>query len=112
MAATADHSMVLQHLSRSHCNAGPTEARIGPGPPTPTSHHAHHPVKVESGLVEVAGVAEVRARPHPQAEDDLELPVCQLRSVLQTPKLQVVANKARQALFSKCSLQPGQFTMG
>ena len=50
--------------------------------------------------------AEVRARPHPQAEDDLELPVWQLRSVLGTPKLQAVANKARRALFSKCSLQP------
>ena len=48
--------------------------------------------------------AEVRARPHPQAEDDLELPVWQLRSVLGTPKLQVVANKARRALFSKCNL--------
>ena len=37
VAATADHSMVLQHLSRSHCNAGPTEARIGPGPRAATT---------------------------------------------------------------------------
>ena len=51
--------------------------------------------------------SEVRARPHPQAEDDPELPVWQLRSVLGTPKLQTVANRARQAaLFSKSSLQP------
>ena len=55
-------------------------------------------MKVESGLVVGEVVegegAEVRARPHPQAEDDLELPVWQLRSVLGTPKLQAVANKA------------------
>ena len=78
MAATADHSMVLQHLSRSRCNAGPTEARIGPGPRAGTTRLSSA-VKVESevGWWHSGEGSEVRARPQcPQAEDDLELPVC------------------------------------
>ena len=55
-------------------------------------------MKVESGLVVGEVVegegAEVRARPHPQAEDGLQLKVCQLRSVLGTLKLKAAANKA------------------
>ena len=74
MAATTDHSMVLQHLSRSHCNArNPTEARIGPGPREPSSHHAPQlSLLLESGRARArAGTgAEVRACPRPQAEDD------------------------------------------